>query len=301
MNSPPRVDVVALPDHESQRVVVENNNVEELLAKTPRGRTEFFTVGIGDGVQLDAWMMTPPDFASDKQYPLLMYVYGEPAGQTVTQSWDGELLLWHTLLTQQGYIIVSVDPRGTPAPNGRAWRKSIYGQIGIQATIDEAKAVQALLADRPYLDPERVGSWGWSGGGQMTLNAMFRYPEIYRTGIAVAFVSDQRLYDTIYQERYMGLPQENVEGYTQGSPITHAAGLAGNLLLIHGTGDDNVHYQSTEQLVDKLIELNKTFSLMIYPDRSHSISEKTNTTRHLYNLMTNFLNEHLPSQDAREN
>jgi len=296
MTSPPTVDLVRLPDHESQRVVVENNDVEELLARTPRGGTEFFTVDIGDGVQLDAWMMTPPDFDPDKQYPLLMYVYGEPGGQTVVQSWDGELLLWHTLLTQQGYIIASVDPRGTPAPNGRAWRKSIYGQIGIQAAVDEAKAVQALLADRPYLDPDRVGSWGWSGGGQMTLNAMFRYPEIYRTGIAVSFVSDQRLYDTIYQERYMGLPQVNVEGYTQGSPITHAAGLAGNLLLIHGTADDNVHYQSTEQLVDRLIELNKTFSLMIYPDRSHSINEKTNTKRHLYNLMTDFLNEHLPLQ-----
>ena len=128
----------------------------------------------------------------------------------------------------------------------------------------------------------------------MTLNAMFRYPDLYRVGIAIAFVANQRYYDTIYQERYMGLPQENVEGYTQGSPITHAAGLAGNLLLIHGTADDNVHYQSTEQLVDRLIELNKTFSLMIYPDRSHSINEKTNTKRHLYNLMTNFLNEHLP-------
>jgi dipeptidyl-peptidase-4 len=228
-------------------------------------------------------------------------VYGEPAGQTVLQSWDGESLLWHTLLTQQGYIIASVDPRGTPAPKGRAWRKSIYGQIGILASADEAKAVQALLAERPYLDPERVGSWGWSGGGQMTLNAMFRYPDIYRMGIAGAIVSDQKLYDTIYQERYMGLPQENVEGYTQGSPITHAAGLAGNLLLIHGTADDNVHYQSTEQLVDRLIALNKTFSLMIYPDRGHSMSEKTNTMRHLYNLMTDFLNEHLPPQATTEN
>jgi dipeptidyl-peptidase-4 len=301
MNRPPRVDVVSLPDHKSHRVVVENNKVEELLANTPRGQTEFFTIDIGDGVQLDAWMMMPPDFDPEKQYPLFMYVYGEPAGQTVLQSWDGELLLWHTLLTQQGYIIASVDPRGTPAPKGRAWRKSIYGQIGILASADEAKAVQALLAERPYLDPERVGSWGWSGGGQMTLNAMFRYPDIYRMGIAGAIVSDQKLYDTIYQERYMGLPQENVEGYTQGSPITHAAGLAGNLLLIHGTADDNVHYQSTEQLVDRLIELNKTFSLMIYPDRSHSFDEGTNTMRHLYNLMTDFLNEHLPLQATSGN
>ena len=300
MTRPTTVDVVGLPDHRSHRVVVDNQRVADLLAATPQGKTEFFTVDIGDGVELDAWMITPPDFDPAKQYPLLMYVYGEPAGQTVIQKWRTERNMWHMLLAQQGYVVASVDPRGTPAPNGRAWRKSIYGQIGIQASADEAKAVQALLRDRPYLDPERVGSWGWSGGGQMTLNAMFRYPEIYRTGIALAFVSDQRLYDTIYQERYMGLPQQNVDGYVQGSPITHAAGLQGNLLLIHGTADDNVHYQSTEQLVDKLIELNKTFSLMVYPDRSHSISEKSNTRRHLFNLMTEYLNEHLPLQVTAE-
>ncbi len=300
MNKPPIVDVVSLPDHASQRVVVENSNVESLLQATPRGETEFFSVDIGDGVELDAWMMTPPDFDPSKKYPLLIYVYGEPAGQTVIQSWRTDRYLWHTLLTQQGYIVASIDPRGTPAPKGRAWRKSIYAQIGIQASADEAKAVQALLAERSYLDPERVGSWGWSGGGQMTLNAMFRYPDIYRTGIAIAFVSDQRLYDTIYQERYMGLPDGNAEGYVQGSPITHAEGLAGNLLLIHGTADDNVHYQSAEQLVDRLIALNKTFSFMIYPDRSHSINEKTNTRRHLFNLMTNYLHEHLPVQAETE-
>ena len=203
-------------------------------------------------------------------------------------------------MAQQGYIVASVDNRGTPAPKGRAWRKSIYGQIGILASAEQAKAVKTLLAERPYLDPQRVGSWGWSGGGQMTLNAMFRYPDIYRTGIAISFVSDQRLYDTIYQERYMGLPQDNAEGYEQGSPIAHAAGLEGNLLLIHGTADDNVHYQSAEQLVDKLIALNKTFDFMMYPDRSHSIDEKPNTKRHFYTLMTNFLHEHLPLQAAPE-
>jgi dipeptidyl-peptidase-4 len=280
--------------------VVENSNVESLLQATPRGETEFFSVDIGDGVELDAWIMKPPDFDASKKYPLLIYVYGEPAAQTVIQSWRTDRHLWHMLLVQQGYIVASIDPRGTPAPKGRAWRKSIYGQIGIQASADEAKAVQALLAKRSYLDPKRVGSWGWSGGGQMTLNAMFRYPEIYRTGIAIAFVSDQRLYDTIYQERYMGLPDGNAEGFIQGSPITHAEGLAGNLLLIHGTADDNVHYQSAEQLVDRLIALNKTFSFMIYPDRSHSIDEKTNTRRHLFNLMTNFLHEHLPLQAETE-
>lgn len=300
LNKPPAIDLISLPGHTSQRAVVDNENVENLLQATPRGETEFFEVDIGDGVMLDAWMMKPADFDPGKKYPLLMYVYGEPASQTVKQKWRTDRHLWHVMLTQQGYIVASVDNRGTPAPKGRAWRKSIYRQIGIQSSADQARAVQALLAERPYLDPRRVGSWGWSGGGQSTLNAMFRYPEIYRTGLAIAFVSDQRLYDTIYQERYMGLPDDNAEGYEQGSPITHADGLTGNLLLIHGTADDNVHYQSAEQLVDKLIALNKTFSFMMYPDRSHSIDEKTNTKRHLYTLMTNYLHEHLPLQAAAE-
>jgi dipeptidyl-peptidase-4 len=303
-NKPPVIDLVSLPNHTSQRVIVDNDRVEGLLQQTPRGETEFFKIDIGDGVVMDAWMMKPPNFDPDEKYPLLMFVYGEPAGQTVIQRWRvgrGDRHLWHWMLTQQGYVVASVDNRGTPAPKGRDWRKSIYGQIGIQASADQAKAVTALLAERPYLDAQRVGSWGWSGGGQMTLNAMFRYPDIYRTGIAISFVSDQRLYDTIYQERYMGLPETNAEGYEQGSPITHAAGLEGNLLLIHGTADDNVHYQSAEQLVDKLIALNKTFSFMMYPDCSHSINEKENTKRHHFTLMTNFLHENLPLNEEPEN
>ena len=291
---PPTINLISLPDHEEQRNIVENSKVAKLVAATPSGETEFFTVDIGDGVELDGWMMKPPNFDPQQTYPMLLYVYGEPWGQTVIKNWDTEGYLWHLMLTQQGYIVASVDNRGTPAPRGREWRKSVYRQIGIQAPADQAAAVKALLAERPYLDPERVGSWGWSGGGQMTLNAIFRYPDVYSAGIAIAFVSDQRLYDTIYQERYMGLPSDNEEGYRLGSPITHAAGLEGDLLIVHGTGDDNVHYQNTEQLIDKFIELNKTFDMMIYPDRSHSIKEKENTKRHLYNLMTDFLHEKLP-------
>lgn len=303
LNKPPTIDIVSLPDHASQRIIVDNEKVEKLLMSTPQVETEFFKIDIGDEVVMDAWMLKPPGFDAAKKYPLLMFVYGEPAGQTVIQQWRtgrGDRHLWHKMLAQQGYIVASVDNRGTPAPKGRNWRKSIYGQIGILASADQANAVRKLLAERPYLDPKRVGSWGWSGGGQMTLNALFRYPELYRTGIAISFVSDQRLYDTIYQERYMGLPDDNAEGYKQGSPITHAAGLQGNVLLIHGTADDNVHYQSAEQLVDRLIDLNKTFEFMMYPDRSHSIDEKPNTKRHHFNLMTKFLHENLPLQAESE-
>jgi dipeptidyl-peptidase-4 len=197
------------------------------------------------------------------------------------------------MLTQQGYIVISIDNRGTPAPRGREWRKSIYRQIGILASADQAKAVQAIINRRPYVDAQRIGIWGWSGGGSMSLNAIFRYPELYHTAIAVAPVANQRYYDTIYQERYMGLPGDNEQGYKNGSPITFAHQLRGNLLLIHGTGDDNVHYQNTEALINVLVEANKHFSLMVYPNRTHSIKEGKNTTRHLYELMTRFLSEKL--------
>jgi dipeptidyl-peptidase-4 len=198
------------------------------------------------------------------------------------------------MLAQRGYIVASFDNRGTPAPRGRAWRKSIYRQIGVLASADQAAAVRAALAAWPQADPERVGVWGWSGGGSMTLNAMFRYPDLYKAGISVASVPDQRLYDTIYQERYMGLPKDNPDGYKNGSPVTFAKDLKGKLLVVHGTGDDNVHYQGFELLVNELIASGKAFDMMSYPNRSHGISEGRGTTLHLYTMFTKFLNEHLP-------
>ena len=155
--------------------------------------------------------------------------------------------------------------------------------------------MRQIIATRPYVDPDRIGVWGWSGGGSMTLNAMFRYPEIYHTGMSVAPVPDQRYYDTIYQERYMGTPQGNPEGYRRGSPITHAHGLRGNLLIVHGTGDDNVHYQGTEALINRLVSAGKHFTMMAYPNRSHGIFEGAGTTRHLYGLLTRYLTDNLPA------
>ena len=299
INEPPTRTLVSLPDHADRQVIIDNARARANLAATPQGDIEFFTVDIGDGVALDAWMMFPPDFDPEQSYPLLMYVYGEPASQTVINNWrsNGDTYMWHLLMTQQGYIVASVDNHGTPAPRGRDWRKAIYGQIGVLSSADQAAGLRAMLADRPYLDADRVGIWGWSGGGSMTLNMMFRHPELYHAGIAIAHVADQRLYDTIYQERYMGTPQVNPEGFEQGSPITHAAGLEGDLLIIHGTGDDNVHYQATEQLVDRLVTLDKDFEMMAYPNRTHGISERTNSRRHLYRTMTNFLLEHLPPNE----
>jgi dipeptidyl-peptidase-4 len=237
-------------------------------------------------------MIKPIDFDPGKKYRRSSYIFGEPASSTVQDRWDGDQL-WEQYMSQHGYIIVSIDNRGTNTPRGRDWRKSIYGQIGILASHDQAKAAKQIFNMFPFIDRERVGMWGWSGGGQMTLNCMFRYPEIYKTGIAIAFVSDQRLYDTIYQERYMGLLVENRAGYHDGSPINHAHNLEGNLLIIHGTADDNVHYQSFEMLVDRLIEHNKLFYMMAYPMRAHSIRERENTSLHLRRTMEKFWLENL--------
>ena len=192
-------------------------------------------------------------------------------------------------------MVISVDNRGTPSPRGREWRKCVYGQIGSLASRDQAAALGAIKERFDWVDADRIGIWGWSGGGSMTLNMLFRHPDLYHAGIAIAFVSDQTLYDTIYQERYMGLPSSNEEGYRDGSPITHAEGLRGELLLVHGTADDNVHYQSFERLVDELIRLDKRFQMMSYPGRSHGISEKANTRRHLYRMMLRFWQDELPA------
>jgi len=290
---PPVTELVRLPGHTTVRVLAGNHELKSRVEALRKAPAEFFRLAIGEGLEVDGWCLKPPDFEPRRSYPLLIYVYGEPAGQTVMDRWDGNRYLWHLLLAQKGIIVASVDNRGTPAPRGRAWRKSVYRQIGILASADQAAAVKALLQKWPHVDPGRVGVWGWSGGGSMTLNAMFRYPDLYKTGIAVAFVSDQRLYDTIYQERYMGLPRDNEEGFKNGSPITFASQLKGNLLIIHGTGDDNVHYQSFEKLVNELVAHRKRFTMMAYPNRSHGIYEGKNTTMHLYELMTRYLEENL--------
>jgi len=297
--SPPTTEVVRLSDHATQIVVESNSKLRDHLEAAQLPPTEFFRVDIGDGVELDAWCILPPDHDPSKKVPLIVYVYGEPAGQTVVDKWGGDTLLWHRMLAQKGYVVMSFDNRGTPAPRGRQWRRSVYRQIGILASADQAAAVKSVLKDRPYLDPERVGVWGWSGGGSMTLNALFRYPEIYRAGVSIAPVPNQLYYDTIYQERYMGLPNDNEEGYRLGSPITFADKLQGELLLIHGTGDDNCHYQTTELLINELIKHNKSFAMFAYPNRSHAIREGENTTRHLYQMITDHFLRTLPPGPAQ--
>ena len=292
---PPVMHLVNLPEHAAVRPLLANAPVRAKLAALSPVRTEFLRLPLPDGTLLDAWCLSPPDFDPAKRYPLLVHVYGEPAASLVVDRWTGDNYLWHAMLAQQGYVVVCIDNRGTPAPRGRAWRKSIYRRIGVLAPADQAAAVRELLRTRPYLDPARVGVWGHSGGGSMSLHAIFRHPDLYKVAMALAFVAHQRLYDTIYQERYMGLPDDNVEGFTDGSPVTHAAGLQGKLLLVYGTGDDNCHYQNCEVLVNELVRLHKPFSQVSYPNRSHSIDEGENTKRHLYATLTDYLRDHLPA------
>ena len=293
-DTPPEVDLVRFPDGASARVLVANAALRAAVQDAVRTPVQFFQVTVGDGATLDGYMIRPNDFDPNKHYPILVNVYGEPAAQTVMDRWGGAGMLWHRMLADQGYLVVSFDNRGTPAPKGRAWRKVIYGSIGPLSSKEQADAVLAFARSHPYADSTHIAIWGWSGGGSSTLNAMFRYPDVYRLGMAVAPVADQRLYDTIYQERYMGTPEENPDGYRRGSPINFADGLKGKLLIVHGTGDDNVHFQGTARLINRLVELDKQFDLMIYPNRTHCICEGAGTTLQLYSTLTRYLLTNMP-------
>jgi dipeptidyl-peptidase-4 len=295
---PPVTDLVTLPAHQVKRVLEDNHELRSNTAQLFAQPTEFFPIDIGNGISLDAFMIKPPRFDPGKRYPILIHVYGEPAGQTVLDQWGGKQGIFHRLLADQGYLIASVDNRGTPAPKGRAWRKIIYGTVGVLSSQEQAAALQTLEKTRPYIDSSRTAVWGWSGGGTNTLNLMFRYPGVYKVGMSVAPVPDQRLYDTIYQERYMGLPQQNTEGYRQGSAINFAEGLQGHLLLVHGSDDDNVHFQGSELLINRLVELGKQFDMMEYPGRTHGLSEGKDTHYHLFSLLARYLEEHIPPGPA---
>lgn len=288
LNTPPVRNLISLPDHKVIRTLVENNDYKAKINQLTSVQREFFKVKTEDDVEMDGYMIKPPNFDPNKKYPVLFYVYGEPWEQTARDGWDSNL--WNQMLAQQGYIIITMDNRGTPSPKGRAWRKSIYRKIGVINSRDQAMATKEVMKWN-FIDSERIAVWGWSGGGSMTLNLLFRYPEIYKTGMSVAPVANQLLYDNIYQERYMGVPWENKEDFIEGSPITYAKNLEGNLLLVHGTGDDNVHYQNSEALMNELIKHNKMFQVMPYPNRSHGIYEGANTRRHLYTMMTQYLKE----------
>lgn len=281
--------VISLPSHH----ILKDFDIKQ-QKNTSDGIAEFFKIKTVDDVELDGWMVKPLDFDPSKKYPVVFMVYGEPASQTVLDNYyAGYNQLYQGSMAKDGYIYISLDNRGTPAPKGSHWRKSIYRQIGQLNIKDQAMAAKEILK-WPFVDSTRIAVWGWSGGGSSTLNLLGQYPEIYKTGIAIAAVSNQLLYDNVYQERYMGLPQENLADFENGSPIKYAKNIKGNLLYIHGTGDDNVHYQNAEVLIDELIKHQVQFQLMAYPNRSHSISEGKGTNEHLKTLFTNYLKQHCP-------
>lgn len=287
--TPRSFHLIRLPDHSRIRTLEDNQVMKARLASLARPKVEFFQVEIEDGVSLDGRMLLPPDFDPSLRYPVLFNLYGEPAGQTVIDRLDRP---WHWMLAQQGYIVMTLDNRGTAGIKGRDWRKSIYKKVGVLNSRDQALATKKII-EWDYVDPARIAVWGWSGGGSMTLNLLFRYPELYSTGMSVAPVANQLYYNSIYQERYMGLPQEDLAPFIEGSPITYAHQLRGNLLLVHGTADDNVHYQNAEVLINELVKHNKLFQVMPYPNRSHSINEGEGTTRHLFHMMTDYLQQHV--------
>jgi dipeptidyl-peptidase 4 len=290
-NEPLTSEVVHLPDHRVMRNTADNSALAERVKPLSNGPEEFVKVDAGNGLMVDAWLMKPPNFDPAKKYALIVNVYSEPAGQTTADRWPS---MFDRALTSAGYLVASFDNQGTPAPRGREWRKVVYGNVGPLSSQQQAAALQALEKTHSYIDAKRVGVWGWSGGGTETLNLMFRYPEIYSVGVSVASVPDQRLYDSIYQERYMGLPQDSPRAYEESSAINFAGGLHGDLLVMHGSGDDNVHFQGFELLVNKLISLGKQFDMRVYPGRTHGIFEGKGTSLDVYTNILGYFEAHLP-------
>ena len=288
----PAREWISLPDH---KPLDANKSIAKNMKVNENSNIEYFKVTTEDNITLDGWVVKPDNFDSSKKYPVVFYVYGEPGSSTVGDRYRAQSnFLYNGNMSKDGYIQISVDNRGTPSLRGAAWRKSIYGQIGRLNIHDQAMAAKKLFAENSYLDTSRVAVWGWSGGGSSTLNLMFQYPDIYKTGISISAVDNLLFYDNIYEERYMGLPQDNMDNYIKGSPIYYAKNLRGNLLFIHGTGDDNVQYDNAEAMLNELIKYNKTFQFMPYPNRTHSISEGAGTREHLSSLYTAFLRKNCP-------
>jgi dipeptidyl-peptidase-4 len=272
------------------KILEDNQDLKTKVGNFAISPKEFFSFNTVEGSSLNAYMIKPADFDESKKYPVLMYVYGGPGSQNVTNSWGGIRDFWHHHLASEGYIVVCVDNRGTGA-RGRDFKHLTYANLGKIETEDQIAGAK-YLGTLPFVDKSRIGIWGWSYGGYMSSLALMVGNDVFKAAIAVAPVTTWRYYDTIYTERYLQTPQLNAAGYDDNSPITHVNKLKGNLLLIHGTGDDNVHFQNAVDLVDALIKADKQFETMYYPNRNHGISGG-NTSWHLYSLMTDFIKRKL--------
>ena len=293
-DKPPVTDLVQLPEHRSVRGLEDNATPAARIKPLIARPTEFLQLDIGGGVVMDAWMIKPRDFDPMKKYPVLVYVYGEPAGQTVLDDWGSGQALFHRAVADLGYIVVTMDNRGTPAPKGAAWRRAVFGSLGPLSTEEQAAGLKALALLCPFVDLARVAIWGWSGGGSNTLNAMFRKPDVYHVGIAVVPKPQPQYYNAEYQEIYMRTPKDNPEGYRTCAPINYSEGLRGDLLIITGSGESNTHIEITEGLVDRLIALGKRFDYFVYPNRDHGLSEGKGSLAHVRMLIARYLIEHLP-------
>lgn len=294
LDLPPIVEVVQLPEHKVIRVINDNSELRAKIKQMVPRPSEFVQIDIGDSVVMDAVITKPGNFNASKKYPVLVYVYGEPYLQTVLDKWGAAQIDFHRVVADTGYVVVSIDNRGTAAPKGAAWRRSVFGSLGPLSTEDQAAALKKLAEMEPYIDLERVGIWGWSGGGSNTLNAMFRKPDVYQVGIAVVPKPQPWLYNAWFQEIYMRTREVNPEGYRQSAPINFAEGLKGKLLIVTGSGETNTHIQIIEGLVDRLIELGKPFDYMVYPNRDHGLREGPGTVVHVRMLILRYLVENLP-------
>ena len=271
------------------KTIKDNKDLKETLKAYTISNKEFSTISV-NGNDLNMWMIKPANFDANKQYPLFMFQYSGPGSQQVANKWHSANDYWYQMLAQQGYIIACVDGRGTGL-KGADFKKVTQNELGKFEVEDQIEAAK-LLGARTYVDSSRMGIWGWSYGGFMSSNALFKGNDVFKMAIAVAPVTSWRFYDSIYTERYMTTPQENASGYDDNSPINHVDKLEGDFLLIHGTGDDNVHVQNTMRMVEALVQANKQFEWMIYPDKNHGIYGG-NTRLHLYTKMTNFINRTL--------
>lgn len=270
--------------------IIGNQQLVDLMNAHGVVKKEFFSFATTEGITLNGWMIKPPQFSANKKYPVIMYIYGGPGAQTVTNSWDGFFDLWLHMMSQKGFIVVSVDNRGTPG-RGEAFAKSTYMQLGNLETQDQIETAKYLCA-LPYVDRNRIGMFGWSYGGYMATLCLTKGADYFKTGVAVAPATNWKYYDNIYTERYMRRPQDNPTGYNDNIPMLYAKKLKGNLLIIHGSADDNVHLQNSMDLTTALIGAGKPFDMMIYPNKNHSISGKATRT-HLFKKITEYFVEKL--------
>ena len=295
LDQPPITELIKVDGHQVVKVLEDNNQLKAKMDKLISHPTEFLELTTKDGISMDAWMIKPAKFDPSKKYPVFVYVYGEPHAQTVLDRWGAAQIDFHRVIADMGYLVVSIDNRGTPAPKGADWRRSVFGSLGPLSTEDQAAAMQALGRMHSFVDLSRIGIWGWSGGGSNTLNAMFRKPDLYDVGIAVVPKPQPWLYNAWFQEIYMRTREVNAEGYEKSAPINFADGLEGDLLIITGSGETNTHIQIVEGLVDKLIKIGKSFDYMVYPNRDHGLREGPGSELHVRMLVARYLFEHLPA------